>query len=165
MSTQNVNVARFARNVEWDFFCDFQTLSHLDLSCFVRKYRRSQNTIFFFFQTLRKFGASGVHFLATHGIFSGSSIETILLNADFIRKIVVTNTVPQVANRAKMPDILQVIDISGKYSKNQLHFRNYFRSKIFASEASYIFQFVCIWFSFNFDIICFCCFLTFLFIF
>ena len=22
----NVNVARFARNVEWDFFCDFQTL-------------------------------------------------------------------------------------------------------------------------------------------
>ena len=53
--------------------------------------------------------------MATHGIFSGASIETILLNADFIRKIVVTNTVPQVANRAKMPDILQVIDISGKY--------------------------------------------------
>ena len=26
MSTQNVNVARYARNVEWDFFCDFQTL-------------------------------------------------------------------------------------------------------------------------------------------
>ena len=26
LSTQNVNVARFARNVEWDFFCDFQTL-------------------------------------------------------------------------------------------------------------------------------------------
>ena len=25
MSTQNVNVARFARNVERDFFCDFQT--------------------------------------------------------------------------------------------------------------------------------------------
>ena len=25
MSTQNVNVARFARIVEWDFFCDFQT--------------------------------------------------------------------------------------------------------------------------------------------
>ena len=23
MSTQNVNVARFARNVEWDFFFDF----------------------------------------------------------------------------------------------------------------------------------------------
>ena len=26
LSTQNVNVARFARNVEWDFFCNFQTL-------------------------------------------------------------------------------------------------------------------------------------------
>ena len=25
LSTQNVNVARFARNVEWDFFCYFQT--------------------------------------------------------------------------------------------------------------------------------------------
>ena len=25
LSTQNVNVARFARNVECDFFCDFQT--------------------------------------------------------------------------------------------------------------------------------------------
>ena len=25
MSTQNVNEARFARIVEWDFFCDFQT--------------------------------------------------------------------------------------------------------------------------------------------
>ena len=26
MSNQNVNVTRFARNIEWDFFCDFQTL-------------------------------------------------------------------------------------------------------------------------------------------
>ena len=26
LSTQNVNVARFARIVEWDFFCDFQTM-------------------------------------------------------------------------------------------------------------------------------------------
>ena len=25
LSTQNVNVARYARNVEWDFLCDFQT--------------------------------------------------------------------------------------------------------------------------------------------
>ena len=25
LSTQNVNTARFARNVEWDFFWDFQT--------------------------------------------------------------------------------------------------------------------------------------------
>ena len=26
LSTQNANSARFARNDEWDFFCDFQTL-------------------------------------------------------------------------------------------------------------------------------------------
>ena len=26
LSTQNVNVVRCAHNVEWDFFCDFQTL-------------------------------------------------------------------------------------------------------------------------------------------
>ena len=26
LPTQNENVARFARNFEWDFFCDFQTL-------------------------------------------------------------------------------------------------------------------------------------------
>ena len=25
LSTQNVQVARFARNVEWDFFCYFQS--------------------------------------------------------------------------------------------------------------------------------------------
>ena len=26
LSTQNVNVGRYARNVEWDLICDFQTL-------------------------------------------------------------------------------------------------------------------------------------------
>ena len=26
LSTENVSVTRFARNVKWDFFCDFQTL-------------------------------------------------------------------------------------------------------------------------------------------
>ena len=28
LSTQNVNIARFARIVKWDFFCDFQTLCY-----------------------------------------------------------------------------------------------------------------------------------------
>ena len=31
LSTRNVNVARFARNDEYDFFCDFQTLCDLFL--------------------------------------------------------------------------------------------------------------------------------------
>ena len=30
LSAQNVNLVRFARNVEWDFFCDFQTPCHCD---------------------------------------------------------------------------------------------------------------------------------------
>ena len=33
MSTQNVNVARFARNVEWDLFCDFLTLCVFIILC------------------------------------------------------------------------------------------------------------------------------------
>ena len=28
LSTQNANVARFARNIKWDFLCDFQTPLH-----------------------------------------------------------------------------------------------------------------------------------------
>ena len=31
LATQNVNVARFARNAECDFFCDFQTLCKGDV--------------------------------------------------------------------------------------------------------------------------------------
>ena len=33
MSTQNVNVAHFARNIEWDFFCDFQTWCNFQDCC------------------------------------------------------------------------------------------------------------------------------------
>ena len=33
LSTQNVNVARFARNVECDFFCGFQTLWYGNAKC------------------------------------------------------------------------------------------------------------------------------------
>ena len=32
LSTQNVNVARFARNVEWDFFYNFQTQWYFSMS-------------------------------------------------------------------------------------------------------------------------------------
>ena len=31
LSTQNVNVARFARNIEYDFFSDFQTLTNFGI--------------------------------------------------------------------------------------------------------------------------------------
>ena len=48
MSTQNVNVAHFARNLEWDFFCDFQTPWSTYLLFRLRK-----DCISFFFQLKR----------------------------------------------------------------------------------------------------------------
>ena len=66
MSTQNVKVARFARNVEWDFFSDFQTLferqtsilpnffimkKHLDLST-----RKKNPTQYLHLRSFAKFG-------------------------------------------------------------------------------------------------------------
>ena len=53
MSTQNVNVARFARNVEWDFFCDFQT------PC-IKGCAWLYNTLFFAFRPF--LGASALYF-------------------------------------------------------------------------------------------------------
>ena len=44
LSTQNVNVARFARNVLWDNFCDFQTL------CFIMESWGEKGAIFDFMQ-------------------------------------------------------------------------------------------------------------------
>ena len=47
--TQYVNVARFARNVEWDFFCNFQTswlyLDHFMLYSWDNTMRRSSSTL------------------------------------------------------------------------------------------------------------------------
>ena len=40
LSTQFVKVARFARNVEWDYFCDFQT------PCFIKKFENALNSTF-----------------------------------------------------------------------------------------------------------------------
>ena len=41
LATKNVNVARFARNVEWDFFCEFQTL------CFLSSFKAWEKDTFF----------------------------------------------------------------------------------------------------------------------
>ena len=65
------------------------------------------------FQTLRKFGATEVYIMATHAIFSADSVEIVSSFSDFVRKIVVTNTVPQNRTKAVLADLLHVIDVSG----------------------------------------------------
>lgn len=55
-------------------------------------------------------GAKGVIAVATHGIFSGQAIDRIN-NNDFIKKVIVTNTLPQAENIAKC-NKLQVVDTS-----------------------------------------------------
>ena len=54
--------------------------------------------------------------MATHGIFSGNSVEIVKDNSDFIQKIVVSNTVPQSSNEAFLPKHLHVLDVSGNFS-------------------------------------------------
>ena len=46
LSTQNVNVARFARNIECDFFCDFQTLCKRLFSLFINLASRMKSFSF-----------------------------------------------------------------------------------------------------------------------
>ena len=55
--------------------------------------------------------------MATHAIFSGHSLDILQAHSDFIKKIVVTNTVPQNHVKAKLyhQKYLEVIDVSGKY--------------------------------------------------
>ena len=52
--------------------------------------------------------------MATHGLFSGNSIEMIKENSDFIRKVIVSNTVPQDNSKEKLGELLHVIDVSGE---------------------------------------------------
>ena len=74
-----------------------------------------KNVSLHFLQVLKKSGAIGVHVLATHGLFSGDSIQIIRTHVNFIKKIVVTNTIPQKRNQDELKDILCVQDVSGKY--------------------------------------------------
>jgi len=64
-------------------------------------------------ETLKKHGALAVYVMATHGIFSGNSVDIVKDNSDFIQKIVVSNTVPQADNLACLPHHLHVLDVSG----------------------------------------------------
>ena len=61
--------------------------------------------------------------MATHAIFSGHSLDILQAHSDFIKKIVVTNTVPQNHVKAKLyhQKYLEVIDVSGKYLTFKVH--------------------------------------------
>ena len=59
---------------------------------------------------LKKFGVSKVIVVVTHGIFSGSAFDKIN-SCELIEKVIVTNSLPQEANRAKCPKLV-VVDIS-----------------------------------------------------
>jgi len=74
------------------------------------------STIRLALEVLQQHGAGKVYVLATHGIFSGTC-SLILQEATNLEKIVVTNSLPQGANVARMGSKLEVIDISGMVSE------------------------------------------------
>lgn len=57
---------------------------------------------------LAEAGAADVYAMVTHGILSGTALETI--KASTLKKLIVTNTIPQEENRAKC-DKIEVIDV------------------------------------------------------
>lgn len=97
------------------------------------------STIRLALEVLQQHGAGKVYVLVTHGIFSGSC-SLILQEANNLEKIVVTNSLPQAGNIARMGSKLKVIDISGMVSEfiRRSHYNesvsvlsgNYFSSKL-----------------------------------
>ena len=66
---------------------------------------------------LESSGASCMYFLASHGIFSGDCITKIReIGEDFLKAVVVTNSMPQDNNVGKIPNF-HVVDVSGECSK------------------------------------------------
>jgi len=74
------------------------------------------STIRLALEVLQQHGAGKVYVLVTHGIFSGSC-SLILQEATNLEKIVVTNSLPQSVNIARMGSKLEVVDISGMVSE------------------------------------------------
>jgi ribose-phosphate pyrophosphokinase len=59
---------------------------------------------------LKRFGVDEVIVLVTHGVFSGLAFDRIN-NCEFIKKVIVTNSLPQISNMKKSPK-LEVVDTS-----------------------------------------------------
>ncbi|KAI6780296.1 Ribose-phosphate pyrophosphokinase-like protein [Emericellopsis cladophorae] len=72
------------------------------------------NTITRAAKLLKNEGATKVYALVTHGVFSGDSIPRI--NASYIDKIIVTNSVPQDEHKRLCPK-LEVLDISAVFAE------------------------------------------------
>lgn len=60
--------------------------------------------------------------MATHGLFSGESMQILRANSNFIHKIVITNTIPQTKSKDELKDMVHVIDVSGKFNVFENHY-------------------------------------------
>ena len=66
-------------------------------------------------EELKSMGLENVIIIATHGIFSPPALDRII-KSDVIKKVIVTNTIPQELN-CKATDKIEVVDISDLYAK------------------------------------------------
>ena len=71
-------------------------------------------TLDFAAEVLEREGAKDVYFLATHGVFAASAPQVIAdYEDDFLKAIVVSNSISQDRNKSLIGDRLFVIDVSG----------------------------------------------------
>jgi phosphoribosylpyrophosphate synthetase len=70
---------------------------------------------------LRRSGAASATVLATHGVFSKSAIKVLESYGDFVKAVVVTNSIPQtrVLESGKLKDKFHVLDVSGTNGINK----------------------------------------------
>ena len=69
--------------------------------------------------------------LATHGVFSKSALKTLESFGDFVKAVVVTNSIPQtrVIESGRLKDKFYVLDVSGSF------FVAFFISEFFYRKA------------------------------
>jgi hypoxanthine phosphoribosyltransferase len=76
-------------------------------------------TLKFAAAVLEREGADNCYMLASHGVFSKGSMEAVAgIKKDFLSAVVVTNSIPQEANKAAIAADFHVIDISGELKAN-----------------------------------------------
>jgi len=80
----------------------------------------AKNCTFTSFQTIQRAGAISVTILVTHGVFSKGALRTLESYGDFIKSVVVTNSIPQtrLVDSGRLKSKLHVLDVSGKCLSN-----------------------------------------------